>query len=1342
MKKLAIGMMSLMMAVAAFAEPKTWHVDQETGDDDAAKRDPSGATPYRHIQVAISRASNGDTILVGDGEYGAEEGIVETDSTGRSRIQVDRTLTLKSLHGAAKTSIVGAFDDTANHLGPNAVRCISAKASSGGTTVIDGFTFKNGASSADSNATGRSGGVYGYGATVYVIGCVVTNCWSYNYACYNVNLIGCRVEDCVAYKDAIALQGNAGNNMTAFTLFARNRCGAGASGLQVARGLGISMVNCTFVGCDATIDAYASASYSTQLYNCLFSASSGKSISVKTGEESSLTVADCLTNDQGGFPLFAPFFGDYRVRPGGPADKTANVTHLDKITLPSGYALADIKDPYDNPIDAANLHLGAIQTLSEAPACGALQVSAKTKIGDVVTPVSSYFFSSDYPAQYVAEAQLEDGETLFGFQTSAVGTWRFPRPGSNSVLLMPSPNVDEAVTNTIVLAQEFRWVDRAEGNDETGDGTEGSPFASIQKAVDDLPNAYTVMYVKRGVYDNNELGYLVNTKGVEQTSYSKGRVRIWSKKVRIIAVDGPDVTSIVGEKGAENGGCCLLMQGNSGSCVQGFTLTGGQPTISTSAALGSGGGYCCINVNVHITDCIVSDNSGTCASAGYGAFVSRSVIRDNTIIPLEGYTTPNVVAGSGVLFGCLVFDNPCEYASGGVIGKSILVNCTVVGNAATDRLIRNDSDVASIATVFCGSYCAQLKPVQQECVFWDFGRIDSDVSGYTLADPYFVSRSGHDYRVLANSPACTCAAVPAADNFGADYYKYVSLGFEDAVIRYTDKKPMVGALTDRVSGAVIAAEKGGLSIEGGTLGVNAIEGEKVVSISSSGVAERPCAGVVVNSVTNFFDDLPDGTLAVTAATAKEGLEISALYTSDWYVNADATVGDDSHSGFTPKTAKRTLEKAMEGPVAGDTVHAAAGTYASGDMSSGDYNARVVVPTGVRLVGAGSDRTAIVGAPASEPVQDGCGPDALRCVFLGGANASVEGFTLRDGYTALRGTGKSDWKTNECNFGGAVMALKANTDTVTVRECVLTNCTAARGGGCARVRLVNCRVVGNTGLDGAGGSFYGYAYGTVFGPNAGSSWVVMYPDVLENCTVFGCNQKLAVYVTSTNYKFENCLFACATCQTKVTVSKASHCVFATDCGNVLSNENADATCVFTNLAAIALDDIGRPVVGSGNPAIDAADETLFDAELCGEFDASGFQRVMNAKMDIGALEADWRGVYAQAIGNRRVSVTAASPNVTLDEDSKVKLTDEDSLAVAWNHKASGNRTVTATIVGEGTLTVSNGAETVATFTGPVTDGTAVYAGEAGLENLSFAFSGAGTSTFSLAEDRQGLMLIFR
>ena len=1340
MKKLFVGLMALLTAVAAWAT--TWSVDQETGDDDAARADKTGQTPFKHIQAAILNAASKtvDTIIVGDGEYGAEEGV--TESNGRCRILVDRSVILKSRNGAAKTSIVGAFDETDNHLGPNAVRCINARSNTDGFTVIDGFTFKNGASGAEKDTAGRSGGVYGYGGAVYVVGCVVTNCHSVNYACYNVNLIGCRVEDCVAYSDAIALQGNTTTTSAAFSLFARNRHGEGTAGLQVFRGTNIAVVNCTFVGCDSSMDVYASNGYACDMYNCLFSASSAKSIGVKSGEESSLTVTDSLTDDQGGYPLFAPFFGDYRVRPDGPAANAAKAEHLDKITLPEGYSLADIRDPYGNPIDVANLHLGAVQALSETPASGALQVSAKTKIGAVVTPVDSYFFSSDYPVQYVAEAQLEDGETLFGFQTSAVGKWRFPRPGSNSVLLMPSPNVGEAVTNSVVLAQQFRWVDKAEGNDETGDGSEGSPFASIQRAIDALPNAYTVMYVKRGVYDNNELGYLVNTKDVEQTSYSKGRVRIWSKKVRVIAVDGPDVTSIVGEKGAANGGCCLLMQGEAGSCVQGFTLTGGQPAISDSVALGSGGGYCCINANVHITDCIVSNNSGVCASAGYGAFVSRSVICNNTIVPLEGVTTPNVIAGSGVLFGCLVFDNPCEYASGGAIGRSTLVNCTVVGNAATDRLIRNDALVRSVATVYCGSSRAQLKPIQQECVFWDFGNIESGISGYTLADPYFVSRAAHDYRVLANSPVCTCAAVPAADNFGADYYKYVSLGFDDAVVRYVDGKPMVGALMDRVPGAVIAAEKGGLSVDGGVLGVNAIEGGKVVSISGSGVAERPCAGVVVNSVTNFFDDLPDGTLAVTAAAAKEGLEISALYTSDWYVNADATVGDDNHSGFTPKTARRTLEKAMEGPVPGDTVHAAAGTYASGDMSSGDFNARVVVPAGVRLVGAGSDRTAIVGAPASEPVQDGCGPDALRCVFLDGDGASVEGFTLRDGYTALAGTGKTDWKNHDCNCGGAVAAPKSSTATMTVRECVLTNCTAARGGGSHRARLVNCRVAGNTGLDGAGGSYYGQAYGTVFGPNTGSNYVVMYPDVLENCTVYGCEQKLAVYVTSTNYRFENCLFACATSQTRLTGSKASHCVFATDCGNVLSNENADASCVFTNLAAIVVDDSGRPVVGSGNPAVDAADETLYDAELCGDLDASGFQRVMNAKMDIGALEADWRGAYAQAIGNRRVTVTAASPNVTLNDAEKVELADGDSLSVAWNHKGAGKRTVTATVTDGGTLTVSNGAETVATFTGPVTDGTAIYEGEAGFENLSFAFSGAGMSTFSLAEDRQGLMLIFR
>lgn len=1344
MKRLPILLASLLMAIGAFAAtPITWHVEK-TGDDTAAEADPTGETPFLHIQTAINNASDGDTILVGDGEYGAEEGVT-ADENGRCRIRVDRTLTLKSLHGAAKTAIVGAFDDTANHLGPNAVRCISAKASSSsGTTVIDGFTFKNGASGAESDKAGRSGGVYGYGNSVYVIGCVITNCCSYSYACYNVNLIGCRIEDCVAYKEAIALQSNAANNTTAFTLFARNRGGNGPSNLQIARGADINMVNCTFVGSDSASDVYVTESLACNLHNCLFSASAANSVSVKPGCGSYLTIADCLTDDQGGQPLFAPFFGDYRVRPGGPGDKTANAAHLDKVTLPSGYTLAEIRDPYGNPIDTTNLHLGAIQELSETPACGALQVSADTRIGDVVTPVGSYFFSSDYPVQYVVEAQLENDETLFGFKTSAVGSWRFPRPGINSVLLMPSPNVDEVVTNTIALATKFLWVDKVEGNDETGDGTESAPYASIQKAVDSVGTAYTIVYVKKGAYDNNELGYLVDGSGTEQTKYGKGRVRIWSKKVRVIAVDGPDETSIVGASDDANGGRCLMMSGNLGSCVQGFTLTGGQ-SAKTKVSSGYGGSFCCIGADTHITDCVISNNSGVRSSAGYGAFLSRCIIRDNTILSLDDFTTPNVVNGGCILFACLLHDNQAGPLGGGMLGAGTYINCTVVGNSRTDPFVYmlSSESIRVVNTVLCGGSWEVIKGdlSVQECLFWNVDKIDPRITRYTVADPYFVSPLEDDYRVLACSPACRCAAVPTAANFGADYYKYVSIGFDDAAVRYMDKKPMTGAFMERLPGAAIVAEKGGLSIEGGTLGVNVTEGEKVVSISGSGDAERPCAGVVVNSVTNFFDDLPNGTLAVTATTAKEGLEISALYTSDWYVNADATVGDDTHSGFTPKNAKRTLEKAMEGPVAGDTVHAAAGTYASGDMASGDYKARVVVPAGVRLVGAGRDRTAIVGAPASEPVQGGCGPDALRCVFLGGANASVEGFTLRDGYTALVGD-STTWKNYPCNCGGAVAATSATAATATVRDCVLTNCTAARGGGSAYCRLVNSVVRNNHALDAAVASYFCSAYGCLFGSNSGTDYVVMNSPVLENCTVYGCDQKFAVSVNSTDYRFVNCIFACATQANKDTTSKASHCIFANDCGRVLSSQNADATCVFTNLAAIALDASGRPVVGSGNPAIDAADETLYDAELCGDLDVSGFQRVMNAKMDIGALEADWRGVYTQAIGNRHVTVTAASRNVTLNEEGKVKLTDEDSLAVAWNHKIAGKRTVTATIVGEGTLTVSNGTETVATFTGPVTDGAVVYAGEAGLENLSFAFSGTGTSTFSLAEDRQGLMLIFR
>lgn len=1306
-----------------------YFVSDETGDDsNSGDKD----HPFKTIQAAVTKAARSDVITVMPGTYatGGDESCTYTSSgkdttLGPSRVWVHskKDLLIRSQKGAAVTHIVGARAATDSGCGDGAWRCIAVDNSGG--TVIRGFTLRDGAtvptSETTTDARGGALNAHGNALNVYLVDCVISNCTAaYGSAQFYGTATRCLYRNC---------------GISGQTLFVGSAVSHSVMTENTAKYIGTS--SCRFANCTFAHNTIGT----TVVYK---PAVVLNSILHKTGKTDDLLMTNCVTDVAGesvgnsaGFSMLAPALFDYRPLAGGAAEGAGDRSLT--VELPSTIENLDFEQ---KPIpETGAFTAGAIQGTVQ-PAAGGISLSGSFAVDGRPAASDSYLFPEVYPTQYVVEAQLADDQTLFGYKTSAVGTWRFPRLGENRILTMPSPNADEIVTNTVVLATQAIWVDKANGSDQ-GDGSEGSPYASIQAAVDTLLNAnYTMMYVKKGAYDNNELDYLYDLNGQAQPKYGKARVRLWGRRVRILAVDGPEQTSIVGGEDDECGGRCLLMQGSSGTCVQGFTLTGGHTAKSTDQVISNGGAFYSTSLGAHIADCIIEGNYGVWASVGTYGYLSRCIIRNNTLLPFDVVTSPYVV-GFGIMTRCLVYGNSCGLENGGVIGNSTVVaNCTVIGDGESDYLLKNSADLRSYAAVYCGSRRVPLKPIQQGCLFWNMGTIDKSTTGYVNADPYFVSGPSHDYRVLANSPACTCADVPTAENYGANYFNYVAVGFDGDTVRYLEGRPMAGAFMDRLPGAVIAAPQGGLTVAGGSLGVNVVEGDDVVSISGSGVAERPCAGIVVNSVTNFFDDLPNGTLEVTAASARSGLEISALYTSDWYVNADVAIGDDAHSGFTPKNAKRTLEAAMDGPVSGDTVHAAAGVYAEGRMESGEYKARVVVPEGVCLRGAGSDLSFIEGEPSAEPIQDGCGPGALRCVFLPQKNSTVEGFTLRNGYTALEGT-SATWKNFEYNCGGGVAATGANMTTAIVRDCIITNCTSARGASC-RACLVNCRVVGNRCLDLASGLYLGRAYGTVFAHNTGSSYMVMYPTALESCTVLA-DSRTGVYVNSAKCTFVNDLLACATKMTPANLeldTPATHCVVADDVDGVLSAANADSTCVFTNLAVIVLDGDGRPVVGSGNPAIDAADETQFDVGFYGDRDASGFQRVMNARLDIGALEADWRDAYAQATGRRRVKVMTASPDVRLNADGKVELTGGDALELTWDHRSAGGRTVTATIVGEGTLTVSNAGTTVTTFKGPVTDSVFAYAGDAGREEFSLAFEGAGLSTFVLDEDRPGHMLIVR
>ena len=158
------------------------------------------------------------------------------------------------------------------------------------------------------------------------------------------------------------------------------------------------------------------------------------------------------------------------------------------------------------------------------------------------------------------------------------------------------------------------------------------------------------------------------------------------------------------------------------------------------------------------------------------------------------------------------------------------------------------------------------------------------------------------------------------------------------------------------------------------------------------------------------------------------------------MHVDAANGDDGNTGIDAARPKRTLASAVG--AAADSrsgislVRAAAGLYAEGSMPGDgkDGPARVVIPAGVKLEGAGADVTFIEGAQATYPIQNGCGTNSLRCANVA-STAILKGFTLRNGYAwCTDGTKGAD------NSGGGTKGFGL------VVDCVYSNNTSCYRGG--------------------------------------------------------------------------------------------------------------------------------------------------------------------------------------------------------------------------------------------------------------------------------------------------------
>ena len=1321
--------LAVIAAIAAFASFRAY---ADVIWVDAANYGKAGLTgetkalAYGTIQDAVDAASAGDTIRVLPGVYdqfGAAGAKKPTADSTPDRVYVGKdnlTLIAEDKKPGA-TVIKGAYANGATEAsraacGEGAVACVGVSIAS--TFRMEGFTLEEGATLYDGtdNRQSYGGAFHGYNARaagkICLVDCTIRNCAAGWGIVFGATCIRCSTTGCFS--------NNGANTSGLFRQTWLYNCVVAHNYAYDIIGVSTYAVNTTF--CDNKVGRRFCRG-NGYIYN---------SIVVSSGS----ITADLNVNDCGvttGYPVMATAADDWRVRKDGGAEAVGTAANLMQFDVPSDCRYVDF---YGKPIPSEGaIAAGASQEVVTPAGGGIVWGTTEWQIDGKTRYANAYAFPAIYPTQYLAKVQLVSGRFLMRYK---FGSTYIPAEMDDSCWMMPSPSSSQVDTVAYESTTTLLWVDKTIGDDSTATGTEALPYRTIQAAVA-ASSSGTRIHVKKGVYD----------EGGDYFQGCSNRVQFTYKTLRIVGVDGAAETIIKGEKdsstlsAASMPGCgaaamrCVLA-GDSAGQMQGFTLSGGRTDGSSGTAEGQRGGavWFAGSGSFFITDCVISD----CRGGPWGVVRIAPVLRcrfENC------HGTTSMFHSNGFLT-CCVFasDNGCETASYGIIPCNSY-HCSIVGTAAmwpypSDDNKRHVSDAIEKG----GTVAASSTLVG--CVLGDISS-NNATSGFTSADPRFVDSASTDLRVLSNSPVFEAGEIPTEENYGVDYYlSAMTSDIDGNRLVFNNGKPVAGAHHIGVTGQWIGAAKGGLAVSGAQVGANVIDDPTAtVTIEPSWSAAKPCVGFTVNGVTNLFDNMVGAYTMTGADIVGKNIDIEAIYTKDWYVDAVNGVDDAAHVGFTPKTAKHSLSNVLALAASGDTVHALPGVYRDKKMLdplSGDTYSRAVVPNGVSLVAdGGPDVTAIEGEAPMEANSNGLGGGATRCVALN-MKSTIKGFTLRGGRT------KSE--NDSGGNGGGVFGIYNGTDNykhMIVEDCVISNCAAYAGGGVYKVTAVRCRLLGNKAAQNGAATYNTAQYGCRINGNFGSSAIYAAYEI-NGCTV-GPDRNLAD-TGAAAYEIS-------------TPNKADIVKNSLIYGTVLEHNRLNLyRCYVVGAAAdaklldgsrkVSSDDLsidetsGEPVIGQ-NVGIDMADLEYFNADIAGDVDLLGGQRVYNGAMDIGAIEADWRPRYGNALG-RHLDVTRADPDVV--ESAGGVLVTNGALCATWANPSGESRRYdfSATVTGNGMLTVLLDGEAFATLT--ATDGaqTLTFESASPSKSLSFSYApGEGdTGGALLASFRRigGFQIIFR
>lgn len=741
------------------------------GNPEAAAPYTNWATAAASIQPAIDVSSNGDEVVVGDGVY-------ETGSRNDSRIEIDRTITVRSANGPDVTTIRGG-------IGLRGVNILNKG-------ILEGFTVSGGRFRPSAPGLSWGGGIRG-AAECIVRKCVVTD----NSATDGAGIGGwagdprgtIRAEDCLLQANKARINGGGAFlcHLVRCTLVgneARNGAGALLSTLvncriadNTARAIGggvtrCSLTNCAVVGNSATRGGGAEES---TLTHCTVSGNSSGvaggayrcsvTNSIVFGNRAPMQP-DYLHSDFA-FSCTAPLpqgTGNIAVDP-----QLADSWHL-RSTSPCigagavGFATgADLDgDPWASPpsMGCDEFGLGTVT--------GALEVTVSAAFTNVAVG-----YTVPITASIVGHASdntwsLGDG-TVLSNQTWASHAWASPGlyPIVFSARNATFPGWVSATTWVSVAEQTVMYV-------STNSLTPAAPFAgwdqaahTIQDAVDAAQQAGALVWVGDGVYDVGS-----RVAGADGLT---NRVVI-DKPITVRSTGGSERATILGDAGLR---CAYLANR---AVLDGFTITNGlagvfcsslDETVRRCVIAGCGGGV----EGGAVTDSTIKDNrglgvdcamiSGCVISGNFGggarsSALMRSVLtRNGSAQPVPIGLPQPVEFGGGAsdcaLNTCLVTQNAAKQLGGGVYYGSV-DHCTITSNSAG----WGGGGVQSTLTFNSIVYGNQA-PRDPDMDLWSeslskhvcarpwAGRDGVGVAKITNA-PAFADAAAGDYRLASHSP--------------------------------------------------------------------------------------------------------------------------------------------------------------------------------------------------------------------------------------------------------------------------------------------------------------------------------------------------------------------------------------------------------------------------------------------------------------------------------------------------------------------------------------------------------------------------------------------------------------